>query len=680
MLMQSDTPVSKRRDVEACDTLTTAGEDADSNALQVVLQGRAAGYTWSDRRTALDRLCESLKTTTALAWLSRFPELFAVEGAGRLGVALCQHAEELRPSIVASACRLVHQIAASLQQCIETVDSGRRCHVEAWARTFHARVHQGVYSAVTAHVTSATAVAHAALEALNELAVKVDEERCSVERDEHEQQQVQRADAGETSPQVEELQTDMTGASCSHARATMLSGDRKKATSEETDASAKLSPQLELEADLEHWAAPLAANASSVLDYSLSVRKHISLVSRNERNASLDCPRTGSPVSSHENALSTSSAASADKENTEAGGTRDNGSRTALALRSAPPAVHRPETASNAPLNKTEADAALVEKNRELTAILQQYEATLETLIQSETESQACSVRTKLLNLDTENNQLKADLLTCTEAFEQLRSRYRDLKEKLQVAQENERRATAIAQTASERMDEMERYLREFKHHAEQKLTQAFQLVSQSKNDVMTRDATITSLEKALEAKRTECAEKDAAISEAMHMYRRAESSQEQLQARIVALENEMQALRSRAQTAESELEVLRSELAVSGSSNLLGDASAPLGPQLEELRSALAAARSREETLQRELKRLNSENQSLKARTYDHLQTIESLRAELQRPKPVPTPALGIDAAEVERLRDENEELHQLCNTLLEKLEALEARTSAAH
>jgi predicted nucleic acid-binding Zn-ribbon protein len=567
---------------------------------------------------------------------------------------------------VASACRLAQGVAVSLTDRIDAAEKDCQNELRSWALAFYAQVKPGLFSAATGHVTSATAAAQAALEALEALAARAETSfnvgKTTEARD-------QDPAASGTVPQT----IFVSRGADAEASATPPVDAAKVTTTERayTQESADLHPATD--AELENWTAPMASTGKNVLDYSLSVRKHVSVATRSRTHAS-EAPRPANPERHPQNFSSPLESSGLDKENAHVETTPLNGINPASMLRprrsneSMGAVQHRKEDA------KSSADSMLLEKNRELTAILQQYEATLEKLIENESQSQTCSMRSKLLALETENNQLKADLLTCTEAFEQLSARYRDLKDKFSVAQSNEQRATATAQMVTDRMDEMERYLREFKQHAEQKLAQAFQQVSQSKNEITAKEAMIASLEKALGTKRTECEEKDAAIAEAMNMYRLAERDHELQRARLSALENEMQALRDRAQTAESELEVLRSEFAVGGPQATLNIAANPLRQQLIELESALAASRAQGEDHLREMKRLANENQTLKARTYDHLQEIESLRTALAASKHSSNAAPSLEAAELERLRAENEELHQLCTTLLEKLEAVEA------
>lgn len=653
----------------SCRSTITLGEE-ETQALQVLLQGRTGGHNWSDRRCALDRLCELVKKTPSLLWDNSCPDLQGESAAARLGAALCQHAEELRPSIVASACRLSQEIATALHRCLNAEDSKRCSALRSWAATFSAQVQPGLLSAATGHVTSATASAQAALEALEALAARLGSTLGAQKTNDH------RRESPEATLSVQPpLSTDVRDTGAGVRAAPSSENVTAAAAAEMTDLSIHAGSRTDIDVELEKWTAPMAGTGNNVLDYSLSVRKHVSVVAQSRKHSSTEQPHFDSEgrLAGYQTPLQSSDAnkENADDETTRVDSTGSASIRQPFRSNELATVMHHQKLES-----KADAEAALAEKNRELTAILQQYEATLEKLIESDSQSQTYSVRSKLLTLETENNQLKADLLTCTEAFEQLSARYRDLKGKFCAAQSNEQRATATAQMATQRMDEMERYLREFKQHAEQKLALAFQHVSQAKNEITTKEAMIASMEKALETKRTACEEKDAAITEAMNMYRRAERDQEQLRARLSALEHEMQALRSRAQTAESELEVLRSELAVGGPGAPLGDGANTLQRQLDELQSTLAALQAKEDASRRELERLTNENQTLKARTYDHIQEIESLRAALHASKASSKQEAPSDREELGHLRAENEELHQLCNALLEKLEALETAT----
>ncbi|KAK4530023.1 hypothetical protein CCYA_CCYA03G0880 [Cyanidiococcus yangmingshanensis] len=654
-----------------CSSTATFGEE-ETQALQVLLQGRTGGHNWSDRRCALDRLCELVKKTPSLLWDNSCPDLQGESAAARLGAALCQHAEELRPSIVASACRLSQEIANALHRFLNAEDSERCSALRSWAATFSAQVQPGLLSAATGHVTSATASAQAALEALETLSARLGSTTGVHKTNNH------RRKSPEATLTVQPpISTDVrgTGAGVRAAPSSENVPVAAAAAAETADLSTNAGSRTDIDVELEKWTAPMAGTGNNVLDYSLSVRKHVSVVAQNRRHSSTEQPHFDSEgrLTGYRTPLQSSDAdkENADDETTTVDSTGSASIRQPFRSNELATVMHHQKLES-----KADTEAALAEKNRELTAILQQYEATLEKLIESDSQSQTCSVRSKLLTLETENNQLKADLLTCTEAFEQLRARYRDLKGRFGAAQSNEQRATATAQMATQRMDEMERYLREFKQHAEQKLALAFQHVSQAKNEITTKEAMIASMEKALETKRTACEEKDAAITEAMNMYRRAERDQEQLRARLSALEHEMQALRSRAQTAESELEVLRSELAVGGPGAPLRDGANTLQQRLDELHSTLAALQAKEDASRRELERLTNENQTLKARTYDHIQEIESLRAALHASQASSKQEAPSDREELGHLRAENEELHQLCNALLEKLEALETAT----
>ncbi|KAK4537114.1 hypothetical protein CDCA_CDCA11G3139 [Cyanidium caldarium] len=619
-----------------------------SDAVRVIVEGRAAGRSWAERRAALETISSTCTTQPFTDWLRHC----AMGGADAdaLATALRLHAEELRPSVVTSACRAVQAIAHIASRALETpqlTDDGA-VEMLRWLGVFVDGVRPGVLTAASSHVTSASSSATDALQCLDAL-------QSLLRRRDGEPAlallspagiAVAMADNCRVASESQSRRRRSSSASSGHG----FSGGRRPPPPEAAgarDATADESIALGNDMDV------------SVLLYTQSVRKHAvaharyaqrqgdaaaALPARNER------PRQTSGV-----------------EQTAGVGHRADHDTRSVAADGA--------DASKIQLTRREHEQQQRQLN-ELNEIIQQYEATIEKMLKTAPGHEGSQSRARLLTLEGENNKLKAELLTTTEAFEAMHKHYTDAKQRLTHALEQEHRLRTNAQAAQARMEQVEHHLREFKQHAEQKLAQAFQQVSQFKTELAGKAAALQAAEKELEVKRREGTEKDAAIAEAVDMYRKCEREHEQLRSRSAALESEVQSLRERAQQAEAELELLRARTAVPDHVAATLTRHTVEHERQQQMQDALNKALAQLTSAQREHERLSAENQSLKARTYDMLQELQRSRAAFQTKEPGTSPErrnATAAAPELNKLQQENRELHAFCEELLDKIEAME-------
>eukprot|EP00871_Galdieria_phlegrea_P006063 jgi/Galph1/944/GphlegSOOS_G5596.1 len=312
----------------------------------------------------------------------------------------------------------------------------------------------------------------------------------------------------------------------------------------------------------------------------------------------------------------------------------------------------------------------------ELEHIIHQYEATLRKTI-SQSRSQ---VNMRLIELETENRKLKADLMSMK------RNPSEHLKfNNVENSKENTREQTELSKKQKETIDTLQRDLSNLekahyllKSDAETKLSQAFKQVSLYREEYLKQCSSIDNLQ-------DECSKLKKLVNEKSSEVFLLQQEKQKLNDENVKLKAVNSEQTQKVEYTETQLEHWKRQyeekssvvLELTAQSQVLQAAKT----RYEETEKELYDTRKKLEEIQRAFEESNEENKKLKVRIYDASQELQSLKDVAGKRQNVTS---GERDPVVERLERqlctktrENEQLSELCEELVGKLEFYENRFS---
>lgn len=279
----------------------------------------------------------------------------------------------------------------------------------------------------------------------------------------------------------------------------------------------------------------------------------------------------------------------------------------------------------------------------ELNSVLTEYEQTMQKMI-SQGNSQASAYCT---SLEKETKRLKAELLEVTEAYESVKERYDSGKQAIKVYENKETRFIEHIRTLKNNFGELQKWSDDLKANCEKKLANAFSQVTTFRTSYMEAEAHRNKATVDLNRVQLELTKSLSDRAKIVATLSTLEASLHQEEDKTSSLETSLSSMKDSLERITAQKERLERE--VSSAHEQLKKTSS----QLAELEDARTRADQAIEKLQKD----TAERQALKARAYDDLTRIRELENELQ-------------------VKDrEYEDLSNLCDEACSQLEKIKSR-----
>lgn len=279
----------------------------------------------------------------------------------------------------------------------------------------------------------------------------------------------------------------------------------------------------------------------------------------------------------------------------------------------------------------------------ELNSVLTEYEQTMQKMI-SQGNSQASAYCT---SLEKETKRLKAELLEVTEAYESVKERYDNGKQAIKVYENKETRFIEQIRTLKKNLSELQKWSDDLKTNCEKKLANAFSQVTTFRASYMEAEAhrnkatvDLNRVQLELTKSLSDRAKMVATLSTLEASLHQEEDKTSSLETSLSSTKDSLERITVQKERLEREVSSAHEELKKTSS-------------QLVELEDARTRADQAIEQLQKD----TAERQALKARAYDDLTRIRELENELH-------------------VKDrEYEDLSNLCDEACSQLEKIKSR-----
>lgn len=277
-------------------------------------------------------------------------------------------------------------------------------------------------------------------------------------------------------------------------------------------------------------------------------------------------------------------------------------------------------------------------ETEELQEVLAQFEDTMTVMIQKESKE----AKARIEDAEAETQRLKQDLEEMSKTFSSLKARYDETKSFAVESESREARLVEQNKDLKSKMVELQQWSSDLRANTEKKLKSSFDSATQFRAMFLDKEAREAKAQKELEVAVTELRQREESLQEAL--------------ARVGQLEEENGKLADSLQAAKKSLSMVREECTKSKDATSTHRAEVESAREklckAEERISALSASEARAKDAAAKAEKLVSENRELKAKAYDDRTRIEELEES------------------VARKRQENDDLHSICEELVSNLE----------
>mmetsp|Transcript_12606 Transcript_12606/g.31890 ORF Transcript_12606/g.31890 Transcript_12606/m.31890 type:complete len:764 (+) Transcript_12606:171-2462(+) len=329
-----------------------------------------------------------------------------------------------------------------------------------------------------------------------------------------------------------------------------------------------------------------------------------------------------------------------------------------------------------------EAESAVkleAKKSKELGKEVENLQKTVEILKRSQTDMSAAKERyeasiqsmmtksvyepsERMSKLLSDNNALKAELLTNSESFKDLHDRYSKLKGTALGMEAREKEHIEQIRSLRRAVQELEMSKMELVTKTEKKLQEAAHKVGETSTQcdkLETENGELKRLQPQLEQARKELSKTSEALKETKSKLERVEAEKSKAVGDLADASKERSRLEAEAQKINQKLAEIKVD------ANKMKELEAASAKHADEISAQNAL-----------MERLKEENQDLKAKAYDNMSNLHHLQAQLDAVAKQASGEAEDDSKVTELedtirgLREENNELNRLCEELIAQVE----------
>lgn len=256
-------------------------------------------------------------------------------------------------------------------------------------------------------------------------------------------------------------------------------------------------------------------------------------------------------------------------------------------------------------------------ENRELKSVLEEFELTMSKMV-SEGNSQA---NAQHLSLQREKNDLKAEILEVSEAFEKLKEKYEMAKQTIELMETKENRFIEQNQDLKKSMVELQQWSNDLKANTEKKLNKAFESVTFFRSSCLEHRAHATKAASDLAKVKDELEKETSNHRETATKLSQYETDLHREQDTRVELSGQLSTVKLALQKSTTHRDSLQKDV----------DASQKELNELKDKVTEMESTATRLSDLQKNFDVLRSERQELKARAFDDITKVRQLERQVE-------------------------------------------------